>query len=687
MIGANAVWNTGFSGAGQTIAILDTGVDRTHPFLAGRVVSEACYSTSDPINSVLSLCPNGATQQIGTGSGVNCPLFITGCQHGTHVAGIAAGREYTGTPFSGVAKDATLIAIQVFSRHDSINVCGLEPIPCARTYTSDYIRGLQRVYDLRNTYAIAAVNMSLGGAPYYSSSSGCDSANTSTKSIIDTLRSVGIATVVSSGNDATLTQLPTPACISTAVSVGSVTGLSTISHFSNSASWLSLLAPGGDGNPTYPYGGGGIQSSIPAGGFELLSGTSMAAPHVAGAWAILKSKKANASVSELLTTLTSTGTPILDTRNGIVKPMIRVDLAAATLPAPPPAPPGVSIDTGGYHSCGVISGALRCWGNNAYGGLGNGTTTNSTTGVPVSGISTATSVSTGALHTCARLSDSTVRCWGYNYSGQLGDGTTTHRLTPVSVSNLGGAAIAIATGSFHTCALLSGGTVRCWGQNNYGQLGDGTTTNRPTPVSVSNLGGTALAITADGSHTCALLSTASVRCWGYNPWGQLGNGTKAISVTTPVTVSGISSATAVAAGGGHTCARLSNSTVRCWGRNQYGQLGNGTMSDATTPVTVSGISTASAISGGGSHTCAILADSTVRCWGYNSFGQLGNGTTTNATTPVTVSGINTATGMSAGGHGTCSRLSDGTARCWGFNNYGQLGNGTTTNSSIPVVVQ
>jgi len=176
---------------------------------------------------------------------------------------------------------------------------------------------------------------------------------------------------------------------------------------------------------------------------------------------------------------------------------------------------------------------------------------------------------------------------------------------------------------------------------------------------------TATAIAAGGSHACALLTGGSVRCWGSNFSGQLGNGTTTNDpIPTPVVVSGITTATAISAGNGNTCALLTGGSVRCWGDNYYGQLGNGTTTNSSTPVAVSGITTATAISAGGYHTCALLTDGSVRCWGYNNYGQLGNGTTTDSSTPVAVGGITTAIAISAGGYHTCALLTGGSVRCW-----------------------
>ena len=267
LIQAPTMWANRFTGSGQTVAVLDTGVDSSHPFLGGRVTEEACYSLT-------SNCPNGSTTQTGPGSGVNCTYAASGCRHGTHVAGIAAGQ---GSNFSGVAKGADVMAVQVFSRFTGTHCEGGED-PCTLSHTSDQMKGLERVYDLRSTRDFSSVNMSLGGGRYYSN---CDMQESASKAVIDNLRSEGIATVIAtviaSGNNGFTDSMGTPACISSAVSVGSTTESDAVSSFSNSASILSLLAPGQS-----------INSSVPGGGFAVFNGTSMATPQVAGAWALLK---------------------------------------------------------------------------------------------------------------------------------------------------------------------------------------------------------------------------------------------------------------------------------------------------------------------------------------------------------------------------------------------------------------
>jgi len=312
LVEATAAWSAGIDGSGQMVAVLDTGADGTHPMLSGKVVAnaEACFSGGRD-------CPNGQTTQLGPGAAVPCSYAPQDCDHGTHVSGIAVGN---GASLDGVARGADLIPIQVFSRFNGPNNCGFGNSPCAASYVSDQIAALEHVLTLSATYPIAAANMSLGGAAF---SSPCDGSEAARKAAIDNLRSVGIATVIASGNGGDSNGIGTPACISTAISVGSTSESDVVSSFSNSDTFLSLLAPGES-----------IQSSIPGGGTAAYNGTSMATPHVAGAWAILKQHAPSASVSDALAALQGTGLPITDARNGVTTSRIRILAAASSLGCP-----------------------------------------------------------------------------------------------------------------------------------------------------------------------------------------------------------------------------------------------------------------------------------------------------------------------------------------------------------------
>lgn len=508
----------------------------------------------------------------------------------------------------------------------------------------------------------------------------------------------------------------------------------------------------------------------------------------------------------------------------------------------------ISIGAGSYNSCAALSdGTVKCWGDNTYGQLGNNSTASATTATLVSGISTATHVVVGTYHACALLSTGTVKCWGYNADGELGNGTTTQSLVPVDVTSLSSVTKLSSSRGMHTCALLSNGTVKCWGYNATGALGNGTTTNAITPtlvtgisgatdISVSSFGACAttpsgtkcwggnsfyqvgdntttqrtspVAVTTASSFkqisigdlsscilttggkvqcwgssvnnltddistssspsstlkdisslttdvvqvktgftfSCALKNTGQLYCWGKQSNGELGTGlavgngdrniTKysslltnhstvvtgenhACSIRTDGTVWCVGSngsgqlglgtsyygysevgydrfkeisslagiAAQITAGSEHTCIRTTSGGVKCWGDNYYGQIGVGsTSSKILTPTDVSLGGTAVDISAGRYHTCAVLSNGTIKCWGSGSYGRLGNNNTADSNVPVTVNGISTANSVSAGGFHTCSKLSDTTLKCWGDNTYGQLGNNSTTQSAVPVSV-
>ena len=326
LIGGDQVIAQGFDGTGWTVAILDTGVDKTHSFLGSRVVAEACFSTTSAFSDATSVCPGGVEESTDVGSGINCDandpsLSNAGCNHGTHVAGITSG---SGASFTGVAPGSNILAIQVFSKFDSVSACSPRPAPCVATFRSDQIQGLEHVLSLTGTLNIASVNMSLGGGSF---STVCDAFESLRKTAIDNLRAVNVATVIASGNNGSDDSISTPSCISTAVSVGSTTKSDNISSFSNRADFLSLMAPGSS-----------INSSVTGGGFQFFNGTSMAAPHVAGTWAVLKQAMAaqgqQGSVNEILAALQSTGTPILDSSTGLTYFRINVDEALEVLSVP-----------------------------------------------------------------------------------------------------------------------------------------------------------------------------------------------------------------------------------------------------------------------------------------------------------------------------------------------------------------
>ncbi len=301
----------------------------------------------------------------------------------------------------------------------------------------------------------------------------------------------------------------------------------------------------------------------------------------------------------------------------------------------------VSIAAGGAHVCAVLaSGALVCWGSNTAGQLGDGSLASRSAPANVFGMSSnVASVVTGNLHTCAISTTGVGTCWGQNVVGQLGDATTSYKTKPTPISSLGANLSAVSAAELHSCAVsATAGGAKCWGANDKGQLGDGTTTNTTYPLKyVVGFSSGAATISGTGSHSCILAKTGGLSCWGQNTYGQLGDGSMA-ERDAPVAVAGLGSGiSSVSAGTGATCA-IASGTVSCWGFNQFGQLGDGSHSDRTTPVTVSGLGTGVlSVSMGYYSACAITAMHQVRCWGSNSYGQLGDGSTVaNAVSPVLV---------------------------------------------------
>lgn len=365
-------------------------------------------------------------------------------------------------------------------------------------------------------------------------------------------------------------------------------------------------------------------------------------------------------------------------------------------PTPNPSTNTAVISAGGNHTCARLSsGGVKCWGWNSSGQIGVGSTGISVYATPVfvseqrSGVR---EVVSGNSHTCSLLSTGSVRCWGDNLYGQIGDGSRSDRLRPVAVTALPSDVVKIAAGAGHTCALLSSGAAKCWGHNYSGQIGDGTEPNeRLTPTQVSGLTDSVAQIACGGYHTCARLSTGGVKCWGSNRYGQVGDGTHNLR-SSPTNVVGLSTGVVdITAGEYHTCALLRDGSVRCWGYNSSGQLGDDSYTERLTPVNVADLATGViSVSAGRTHTCALLENGVVKCWGDNFFGQIGNGPPVpflGRLRPVTVAGLgNEALKISAGGDHTCALLDSGLTKCWGSNIVGELGDGSIALSRPPVTV-
>jgi alpha-tubulin suppressor-like RCC1 family protein len=346
---------------------------------------------------------------------------------------------------------------------------------------------------------------------------------------------------------------------------------------------------------------------------------------------------------------------------------------------------------GGIHTAVVLNdGTVRTFGLNSDGQLGVNDAASRSTPVQVFGISSsATAVACGYKHTAVLLADGTVRTFGRNNTGQLGDNTTVSKSTPVQVFGISSSATAVTCGKYHTAVLLSDGTVRTFGDGNSGRLGDNTNVDKKTPVQVWGISSSATAVAGGGYHTAVLLADGTVRTFGYNAQGQLGDNTT-VSKSTPVQVWDISSsATAVSCGRDHIAVLLADGTVRTFGSNDFGQLGIDNLVSRLTPVQVFGISSsATAIACGDQHTVILLANGTVMTIGRNNNGQLGiNVTAGTRMTPVQVFGISSsAVAIACGGAHTAVLLADGTVRMFGNNTQGSLGVNDLVDRSTPVTV-
>lgn len=705
-------------GDGTVVAVIDSGVDATHPFLkkggVSKVIGEACFTTSLPAQNFQSPCPNSTpmstTAASVPGSGKACTWTDAGngCAHGTHVAGIVAGEP--GTPgfgeLSGVAPNAKLIAIQVFGYKSDL--AG----GTVTTLTSDLLKALQWLYNRRADYpGLSAVNVSIASSvTKYTGSCDAEASQQSFYTAIQALRDVGIATIVAAGNSGWNDGISAPACLTNTIGVGAIDDLTGVrASFSNVSSAIELFAPGTAIKSAWP----GFPDT-PKGE----SGTSQATPAVAGAWALMRQKypitaTTPKSVDDILTLLRTTGTTVTTTvtLNGTpttyIAPRINIGRALG-IPAP------TRIAMGADFACArTTNGTVTCAGSNASGQLGVSPATKASSSVPlrISGLSGATDITAGDGFACAKLA-STIKCWGSNASGQLGIGSTSTTPSPVPSTVRAGALLdltnvsSVSADASSLCAVLSAGstgTLRCWGSNATGQLGDGSITTRtyPTPVkanATTALSGVA-AVDMGSNSACAVMVSGAVLCWGANADGQLGNNTTTAS-RYPVAVSGIdgvtTKATSVKVGNGFACAILTTGGVRCWGRNTNGQLGNNTATRSLVPVEVvtnSAATTASATTSpipflgvvqlavGRDHSCAIAKVSGISklfCWGLNTNRQLGVGTT-DRWFAAAVFGTRTdgATAVAAGPASTLAVITNAMTAI-GVNSSGQLGLGDTS---------
>ncbi len=353
----------------------------------------------------------------------------------------------------------------------------------------------------------------------------------------------------------------------------------------------------------------------------------------------------------------------------------------------------VDVAPGGGHTCVLFaSGAVKCWGFNGNGELGNPAIERASfSPVNVVGLPPAIGLAAGANHTCALLADRTLQCWGKNEKGQIGDGSMDDRFVPTVVEAIADV-IDVFAGWNHSCAMRADNTVSCWGWNQWGQLGDGATEDQYSPSRVVKLN-PVIDMSLMASHSCAITAErASAYCWGLNvPGGILGINTRfLIQRETPLSVGGhswgLGPVEKIAAGLQNSCALLPDKTIRCWGQNANGQLGDGTTRPSWEATSVTGIADAQDIVGGADHVCALVSGGSVRCWGENDHKQLGDEDKQESSTPVSVQGVSQVRRIFAGVNHTCVLLGPTTLKCWGHNGSGQLGNGSNIDSATPVEV-
>jgi alpha-tubulin suppressor-like RCC1 family protein len=341
-----------------------------------------------------------------------------------------------------------------------------------------------------------------------------------------------------------------------------------------------------------------------------------------------------------------------------------------------------STTYGTGYTCAVINGGVQCAGQNNFGLFGPTASAIRPNMAVIPGLESGVETVTGSENHACVLLNGGVKCWGLNNLGQLGTGNLVPIYTPANVAGLGSGVKMISSGNSHNCALLATGGVKCWGDNSFGAIGDGTTVTRNSPVDVPGLTSGVVAISAGGNHTCAVIASGGIKCWGRNDRGQIGDSTM-ISKLVPTTVVGINSEVKmISAGSFHSCAIVAN-MVKCWGNNDMGQLGNGSVAQANIPTAVLGLNVGvNEITSGDQTTCAIIgsgATAVSKCWGRNDYGAVGDGTTVSRNSPATVTLVGpnsaTVTQMSTSAYHSCAMTLAG-LQCWGLNTAGQLGDGS-----------
>ncbi|POM25845.1 Regulator of chromosome condensation (RCC1) repeat protein [Actinomadura rubteroloni] len=671
-----AAW--GYNSSGQ-LGLGDT-TDRTSP-VSWNVVTNSWNTCHEELSG--RPAPGGDPVRVPATWGSNC-LASSQTSHGTAVAGIIGARDGNGAGIAGIAPNAGLhlsnpsdyVTTLAGLGSGDVVLYEFSPVIGSKWYPGEYDPLIYDATVTATAQGITVVEAAGNGSNNLDDPSDPDAVTVMSRPDSGAIM-VGAGAPPSPGGSNCTGSSPLPE----RTALGFSTYGSRLDVQDYGACVATLGVPGNQGltpsetDPNKMYTG-------------TFNGTSSASAITAGAVAALQgvAKKTGSALlpAQIRQLLKQTGTaqPAGDPHHIGPQPNLRA--AVNYLRG------GVAAGTN--HTLDVRNdGTVRAWGANSSGQLGNGTTTGSATSVQVSGLTNVVrapgSVAAGQNHSLAVRADGTVWAWGANGSGQLGNGSTTASSTPVQVSGLTGVK-AVAAGLSFSLALKNDGTVWAWGDNSSGQLGNGTTTSASSPVQVSGITDAAV-IGAGYSHGLAVRADGSVKAWGANSNGQLGNGTTTNSGT-PVTVSGLSGVStwpgSLAGGFAHSLAVLADGTVRAWGLNNNGQLGNGTTTASSTPVTVTGLSGAATVGAGGWHSVAAGTAGTAKAWGLNANGQLGDGTTTSSTTPVSVGGSGNFAGIAAGTYHSIAVLSGGAPYTWGKNASGQVGDGTTTDRPSPVAV-
>ncbi len=736
--GARTAWAAGFTGSRDVVVgIIDEGIQVDHRDLSANIWTNPWEIAGNGRDDD----GNGYVDDIHGWDFKNDDATVydgpSTDSHGTHVAGTIGGVGGNGTGVAGVNWAVTMISAKFLEGSGN---------------TSDAVAALDYLTDLkvRHGLKIVATNNSWGGGePSQALTDAINRAGDRGMLFVAAAGNAGAdsdATPIYPAASGCTTRFDTGAprgwdCIVSVAAIGSTGDLARFSNYGLTS--VDLGAPGV-----------GIASTYPPDAYASLDGTSMAAPHVTGAIALLAACNGALDATALRGGLMSSAAATTSLAGRTVSGA-RLDVAAMTSLCDTSGPPsallvapsawvtGPSFVVKAWFSRPVtglaaadftLAGTASGWsiggvtgsGMGPYtitvvaaaatdgtltltlkaGSVSDGTLAGPPAAVktppiridrtpPVVGTPVATPASVAvdsATRVTANATDGTsiasaaLRVDGGAWQGMGALDGAFDESSESLAALVGGRVVQVSNASDGTCALLSNGTVRCWGDNTWGQLGPGTTAPRSNvPIEVAGLSGV-VSISSGYAHVCAVLVGGSVRCWGFNGYGQLGNGTTSFLVErTPVTVTGITNAVAVSAGLYSSCALLADGTVRCWGLNG-GQLGDGTTADRTTPVRVVGLSSAIAVSAGSNSTCALISDGTVRCWGNGLFGVLGDGSGAGHLTPAPVSGITTATAIanSVGGHHACAVLATGTVWCWGEGSSGALGNGSNTQAGVPV---